>query len=183
MELNRICFKDNPWPEGHPIEEFIWSAKVVDDHVWFDLHLKSADYYAEREIEDDDDSFKYPSDWKAPIVWYNYHCCTLSSNYWHDGGFRICRVEKYTPDILDGLEVLIDPNPDASSDIEDCAFHIYLLGHDAVGKHRIRFDRIGDSMQFKITWLGAIALVYSGDYDFRHEFAAILAEVEFPKLA
>lgn len=181
MEPDRIYFKDNPWPEGHPIKEFVWSAKEVDGDVWFDMHLESADYYAERDIEDDED-VDYPSDWAAPIVWGNYHACTLSSTNWHDGGFRVCARADYTPEFLNGLELLVDPNPEAVEDHDDFAFHIYLLGHDAVAKHRIRFERIGDSMRFKIIWSGLIAQAYVGDYEFKHEFSAVVSAAEFPQL-
>lgn len=124
MKPDRIYFKDNPWPEGHPIKEFTWSAKEVDGDVWFDLHLKSADYYAERDIEDDENA-EYASDWAAPIVWGNYHSCTLSSTYWGNDGFRVCAKADYTPELLDGLELTVDPDPEALEDFEDLAFHIY----------------------------------------------------------
>jgi len=181
MNPDRIYFKDNPWPEGHPVKEFTWSAKELDGDVWFDLHLKSADYYSERDIEDDE-SVEYPSDWAAPIVWGNYHSCTLSSSYWDNGGFRVCSKAEYSPQFLDGLELTVDPDPEAFDDFEDHAFHIYLLGHDAVAKHKIRFDRIGDTSQFKISWGGMIAQAYVGDYDFRHEFSTVISAAEFPKL-
>jgi hypothetical protein len=118
MKPDRIYFNDNPWPEGHPIKEFAWSAKEVNGEVWFDLHLKSADYYSEREIEDDENT-EYPSDWAAPIVWGNYHSCILSSSYWSNEGFRVCAKADYTPELLDGLELTIDPDPEALEDFED----------------------------------------------------------------
>ena len=83
MKHDRIYFKGNPWPEGHPVKEFVWSAKEKNGEVWFDMHLESANYYAERDIENNED-VDYPSDWAAPIVWSNYHSCILSSSYWHD---------------------------------------------------------------------------------------------------
>ncbi|WP_407364493.1 hypothetical protein HKW97_25030 (plasmid) [Pseudomonas luteola] len=181
MEADRIYFEDNPWPEGHPVKEFTWSAKEVGGDVWFDMHLESADYYAERDIEHDDE-MDYPSGWAAPIVWGNYHSCTMSSNYWHDGGFRICPKTKYTPDFLDGLEVEVDPNPEGIEEWDDLAFHIYLLGHDAVAKHRIMFERIGASTRFKIIWSGMIAQAYVGDYEFEHRFSVIVSTAEFPEL-
>lgn len=181
MNPDRIYFKDNPWPEGHPIKEFTWSAKEVDGEVWFDLHLKSADYYAERDIEDDE-SAEYPSDWAAPIVWGNYHSCTLSSTYWGNDGFRVCAKADYTPELLDGLELTVDPDPEALEDFEDLAFHIYLLGHDAVAKHTIRFDRIGETSQFRITWSGNIAQAYVGDYEFKHEFSLVISSADLPTL-
>ncbi|WP_061333216.1 hypothetical protein [Marinobacter excellens] len=182
MEPDRIYSKDNPWPEGHPIKKFAWSAKEIDGDVWFDMHLESADYYAERDIEDDEDD-DYPSDWAAPIVWGNYHSCTLSSNYWHHGGFRVCSKAEYTPEFLDGLELLVDPSHETVDNYDDLAFHIYLLGHDAVAKHRIRFERIGDTLQFKIVWSGLIALAYVGDYEFKHEFSALVSNAEYPVLS
>ena len=105
MEPNRIYFKDNPWPEGHPIKRFAWSAKEIDGDIWFDMHLESADYYAERDIEDDEDE-GYPSDWTAPAVWSNYHSCILSSNYWHHGGFRVCSKAECTPEFWTALSYL-----------------------------------------------------------------------------
>lgn len=181
MKPDRIYFKDNPWPEGHPIKAFVWSAREVDGDVWFDFHLESANYYAERDIEDDEE-VDYPSDWAAPIVWGNYHACTLSSNNWHEGGFRVCARADYTPALLDGLELIVDPDPDAIEDFDDLAFHIYLLGHDAVARHRIRFERIGDSLQFRIVWSGMIAQAYVGDYEFKHEFSAVISSAEFPRV-
>jgi hypothetical protein len=151
MEADRIYLAGNPWPEGHPVKEFLWSAREVDGDVWFDMHLKSDDYYAERDIENDEE-VDYPSDWNAPIVWCNYHSCTLSSNYWHDGGFRVCSKADYSPDFIDGLEVQVDPNPEAIKEWDDLAFHICLLGHDAVAKHRIRFERIGAATRFNIIY-------------------------------
>ncbi len=181
MKPDRIYFKDNPWPEGHPVKTFIWSAKEVDGDVWFDMHLESADYYAEREIEYDQE-VNYPSDWAAPIVWGNYHCCILSSSDWHDGGFRVCSKSDYTPEFLDGLEVYVDSHPEAIQEWDDFAFHIHLLGHDAVANHRISFERVGASTRFKIIWSGLIARAYIGDYDFKHEFSVVISSAEFPKL-
>jgi len=37
-------------------------------------------------------------------------------------------------------------------------------------------------MQYKITWLGAIAQAYMGDYEFKRELTALMAAVEFPTL-
>ncbi len=113
-------------------------------------------------------------------MWGNYHSCTLSSNCWHDGGFRVCAKADYTPEFLNSLELTVDPNPEAVKDFDDFAFHIYLLGHNAVAKHRVRFERLGDSMQFKIVWAGMIA--QAGNDEFKHEFSAIVSTAEFSKL-
>ncbi|WP_394165509.1 hypothetical protein [Neptunomonas phycophila] len=179
MELDRIYFKNNPWPEGHPVKEFNWSASVRDGFVWFDFHLETKDYYSERDIEDEEDT-EYPSDWAAPIVWGNYHACTLSTNYWHEGGFKVCALSDYSPEFLDGLELEVDPNPENIEDWDDLAFHIYLLGHDSAAKHTIKFERIDESLNFKITWVGKIAQAYVGDYEYKHDFNVIIKNVSFP---
>lgn len=181
MKHDRIYFKGNPWPEGHPVKKFIWSAKEINGEVWFDLHLESAKYYAEHPIEDDEEK-DYPSDWAAPIVWSNYHSCILSSSYWGDSGFKVCAIADYTPAYLDGLELRVNPDPKAINDWDDLAFGIYLLGHDAVAKHKIRFERINASTRFRIIWTGSIAQAYIGDYEFKYGFSTVLSSVEFPAL-
>ena len=182
MQADRIYFEGNPWPEGHPIAEFAWTAKIVDEEVWFDLHLKSADYYAERDFDDDEEP-ETLSDWEAPSCWNNYHACTLSSTFWGNPGFRVCSIEQYTPEFLDGREMLVDSHPEAIENWDEMAFHIYLLGHDAVARHRIRFERIQGSQQFKIAWTGAIAAAYVGQYEFKHAFSASISSAQFPALA
>lgn len=179
---NRIHFAGNPWPEGHPVKEFRWTASARNNEVWFDLHLRSEDYDAEREIDEpEDEDIDHPSDWDAPGVWNNYHRCTLSSTAWGDGGgFAVCALPDFSLARLDGLEVSIDlPPPD---DMEDNVFHIYLLGHDAAAQHRIRFDRIAGTDRFHITWTGKIALAYTGDYEYRYDFSAQLHDVEAPRI-
>lgn len=176
----RIYFKDNPWPEGHLLKEFIWSAEVRDGDVWFHFHLETADYYSERNIGYDED-VEYESDWEAPIAWNNYHSCTLSTNEWHNGGFRVCSEEAFSEDLLDGLEIEVDINPEDIEDWGELAFHIYLLGHDAAAKHKIKFVRTEQSM-FDIEWTGKIAQAYVGDYEFNHDFSTKIKGVNIPCL-
>jgi hypothetical protein len=180
MKENRIYFKDNPWPEGHPIKNFTWSAEIREGDVWFHFHIETDDYYSERDIENDED-VEYESDWHAPIVWGNYHRCTMSTNDWHNGGFRACSKEEYTEEFLDGLEIKVDMDPDSIDDWDDYAFHIYLLGHDAVAKHKIKFIRTNQS-KFDIEWSGKIAQAYVGDYNFKHDFKTLIKGVEAPNL-
>jgi hypothetical protein len=177
---SRIYFKNNPWPEGHLLKNFVWEAEVKNGDVWFNFHLETTDYYSERDI-DDEDEIEYESDWKAPIVWGNYHSCTLSSNEWHNGGFKICSLKDYSQDFLDGLEIEVDSNPEQIEDWENLAFHIYLLGHDAVAKHKIKFIRTGKST-FDISWCGKIAQAYVGDYEFKHDFHTTIKSVKEPFL-
>jgi hypothetical protein len=178
----RLLFPGNPWPEGHSIEEFAWTARLVDGEVRFDLHLRSANYDNEREI--DDDGAEYDSDWEAPIVWNNYHRCTLSSTSWGDsGGFRVSPAGDYAPAWLDGRAFTVDPAEGEIDDPDEHTFHIYLLGHDSVANHRIAFRRIGASDLFDIEWTGEIALTYSGDYALSRRFEARIHGVLFPHLA
>lgn len=179
MDKNRIYFQGNPWPEGHPLKEFVWTAKVVDGDVWFDIHLETAVYYSERDIEDDDD-IEYGSDWEAPIVWGNYHRCTMSTNYWHEGGFRVCKLQEYSADYLDGLELEVDMRPEQIEDWDDLAFHIYLLGHDAVAYHRIKFIREAGGNNFSIQWCGRAAQAYVGDDEFKHPFKLLVTDQKLP---
>lgn len=176
---SRIFFLGNPWPEGHPIKEFEWSVELRGDRIWCHVHLCSADYYSERDIELDEEP---ESDWAAPIVWGNYHRCILSSTYWGHAGFDLCGAEDFTPDVLDGLTLEIDPNPEDVEDFYDLAFGLYLLGHDACGKHRLTFSQIGQSPRFNIIWMGKIAKAYVGDYEYRYDFIANINNVALPEM-
>jgi hypothetical protein len=181
MKSNRIHFHGNPWPEGHNIKEFRWSAETRGHEVWFHFHLETDDYYAERDIEDDEE-IEYPSDWEAPIVWGNFHSCTISSADWHHGGFKVCSVDEYSLERLDGLELRVDPLPCELADHDARAFHTYLLGHDTVVDHVIKFVRVKGTDSFNISWSGKIALTYVGDYDPCYQFSAEIASVEAPTL-
>ncbi len=181
MKENRIYFKGNPWPEGHPIKEFRWTARIEHDAVWFDMHLETADYYSERDIEDNED-VEYLSDWAAPIVWGNYHSCTLSTNNWHNGGFKVCPLEQYSAEFMDGLVLEIDSNPEAIEDWDELAFHIYLLGHDSAAKHKFKFERVGKTDVFNIIWSGKIAQAYVGDYEYKRDFSTLISGVKLPIL-
>jgi hypothetical protein len=184
----RIHFIGNPWPEGHPIVEFAWTARHEDGRIWFDLHLRSADYYAEREIDSDDDNdVERDSAWESPGVWGNYHRCTLSSTFWGgENGFQVCAANEYSPAWLHGRVFTIDPvDTDMSEvdDLDELSFNIYLLGHDSVANHRIVFRRRGASDLFDIEWSGDIALTYAGDDALAHRFEARIHGVLFPALA
>lgn len=181
LQENRIWFAGNPWPEGHPIKEFHWSVEIRDGFVWMLVHLESSDYYAEREIDDDIDADDVP-DWESPCVWANYHNCTLSCTLWHHGGWELCPVDRYSLEFLDGYEASVNPLPEsAGMEFDDLAFHIYLLGHDAVAGHKLRFVRRGKSDRYDIEWTGKIANAYAGDYEYRHDFRATLFDVPAPR--
>jgi hypothetical protein len=182
MAKGRIFFAGSPWPEGHPVKKFLWTAEQRGSTVWFGFHLETEDYYSEREIEDDD-SVEYLSDWAAPIVWGNFHSCTISSNHWHDGGFAACSLADFNLDHVDGLRLQVDPLPlDLCTHYEERAFHIYLLGHDAVADHQIAFSRVSGTDLFDIDWQGRIALTYTGDDAPRHRFRAEIKGIELPTI-
>lgn len=179
----RIFFAGNPWPEGHDIREFRWSAERRGDDVWFGFHLETVEYYHERDVEHDE-SIEYLSDWVAPIVWGNYHHSVISSDAWHQGGFIACPVADYSVGRIDKAGFHVDPLPrDLADDYETRAFHIYLLGHDAVADHHILFARVAGTDLFNITWEGRIALAYAGDYEPKYRFRAEIADVPFPRIA
>ncbi len=181
MPENRIFFEGNPWPEGHPIKSFVWTAAQRGANLWFNFHLETEVYYAERAIDDED--AEYSSDWESPTVWENYHSCTMSSTQWHSGGFAVCRAADFSPEHLDGVLVQVDPLPlDLSAAYEERAFHIYLLGHDAVADHRITFTRVPGTQLFDIAWQGKIAMAYVGDYEPEHRFRAEIRGVQLPSI-
>lgn len=178
--MNRIFFKGNPYPNGHQIEEFVWSGRLKKDRgLIFDFHLLSADYYAEDNSEEEEDDDK-PS-WKSKIVWGNYHQCTMSSTYWNDQGAVVGSPEsKMDFNNLLNKELIIDSvQPGEEYDAEEFAFSIYLLGHDACANHKIAFTKQYDKSTFDIEWKGNIALVYSGGHEFEYSFEAVITKVKF----
>ncbi len=181
--MNRIYFKDNPWPNGHSIKEFEWEARLEPDSgIWFDLHLKSEDYDAddiveEEEEEEEDDR----PDWYHKIVWNNYHAVTLSSTFWGHKGLLVGTEANhldFTKLAHTTFEVDTLPLQD-ERDYEDGAFGIYLLGHDAAADHRIHFEKNTGSIDFTVRWSGKIALMYAGQEEFKYDFDATITNAAF----
>jgi hypothetical protein len=182
----RIYFPGNPWPEGHALKELTWSVRIEPARgLFFDLNLESTEYYAERRIDDDGDeeAGELRSDFEAPGVWGNYHACTLSSNRWHHGGCLAGSDEAPLSfaGLADRTFVVDDPSSPEfdEADLEARAFHIYLLGHDAVADHRIRFTLQGTTGMWNLDWTGRIALAYAGDYELRYTFRVEASELSF----
>nr|WP_294788030.1 hypothetical protein [uncultured Flavobacterium sp.] len=176
---NRIYFLENPYPNGHALEQFVWSGRVEEDEsIWFDFHIKTERYYAEDESEDDEDEIK--SDWDSKGVWGNFHQCTMSSTYWGDNGIKIHKTsEKVIFNDFIKNDLLADSLPlDDHYDYDDVAFGIYLLGHDSCANHRIKITPTTSNL-FNIDWSGKIALTYVGDDEFRYDFKLHLQDVEF----
>jgi len=183
---NRIFFKDNPFPKGHQIEEFVWSAHYVnnsgdkEEGLYFDIHLATDEYGSEDGYEEAE-NFEPDSDWHSKTVWENYGDCIISSTEWHYGGFMA--ADKNNPIDLQNLEgkiFYVDAPPiDMESDYEERAFHIYLLGHDACADHKISFKKKTSDRTYNIEWHGKIALAYMGSYDLDHEFGLYIENVKF----
>ena len=180
MSIGRIFFAKNPWPAGHGLEVLDWTGRLDPDRgLFFDLHLKSAPYYAETGLPDDDDDEHRRGDWSSPNVWSNYHSCILSSTYWGPN---------------EGVHVGDDDDPfdfstlprwewhvDAHSNTEDHALHsmhIYLLGHDTVLRHRIRFTEARGTT-FRLRWDAKIALTYVGQRQLAHSLRVEADSVRF----
>jgi hypothetical protein len=175
---NRIIFPGNPWPNGHAIIDFRWSARIVPaSGLWFDLRLESADYNAEapgRVFEGGVAS----SNWMSKGVWNNYHSCTLSSTDWDNAGFKLTRGKTpFDLDSLNGEEFIVDSLPIRREDTR--AFGIYLQGHDTSADHRISFKRLEGKNQWAVAWQGRIALTYLGDDRFIYQFKALVSKTAF----
>jgi hypothetical protein len=190
---NRIVFPESPWAFGHAIRELVWSAHLQNDsELRFDLHLVSADYYAEEaacegtesdEIEErdlfDDAEEAALSDWESKIVWFNFYRCILSSTQWRHRGFVAATRKRPLDFAALGERVFnIDPLP-ASPIAEDRAFGIYLLGDDGVAGHELQITPSGDGNKYSLRWQGRIAQEYSGDHEFRYAFEASADNLTF----
>lgn len=191
----RIYFENTPWPEGHPLKDVEFSAGLVPDGVTLALHLTSQDYGFERNIEtEDEDSDPLPEfedveDRMHPDLWYNYHACTLSNTHWGQEGRARLDTSKGPIEISDiTLNPLIfDPvktnakgvgDPSHKWESDGQAFHIYLLGHDAVANHHITFTEQKDGL-FSWIWTGLTANAYIGETQFKHKFRCKAQDVPF----
>jgi hypothetical protein len=182
-EANRIYFIDNPYPEGHKIIKFVWSGRIDEDEaIWFDFHLETDDYYADDDSaeEEDSDEDDGTSDWNAKIVWTNYHSCTMSSTDLGEEskGIKVSHhSRKFNFEDCIKNELNVDKLPLLSTDYEDLAFSIYLLGHDSCANHSIIIQQNGQ--HYDIDWTGKIALTYAGEDDFDYDFVANIQGAQF----
>lgn len=177
----RIWFPKNPWPKGHAITRATWSGRLHENGALsFDLDVASAAYSAgDRDDDEDEDEDLDVGDWGAKIVWNNYHACSLSSTKWGDAGIPIATSkQKLDWKKLDGRTLRVDPAKDTLPEDDDAlAFGIYLLGHDAVADHAIRFTRTGRT--WAIDWKAKIALRYVGSDKLKHRMKLELRGVPF----
>jgi hypothetical protein len=181
----RIRFPGNPWPKGHGVAAAAWTAALSAEGLRFHLHLRSEDYDAD---DDRDDAREPASDWKARIVWNNYHACTLSSTQWGHPGFLVATpgtpidLEKLAGKTLRVDRVDGDELP-AELDHDDFAFGIYLLGHDSVADHRIRFVKRRGPATYDVHWRARVALTYAGDTALAHRLEATLPKLRLGAIA
>ncbi|MCB9593447.1 MAG: hypothetical protein H6719_12005 [Sandaracinaceae bacterium] len=168
--IGRITFPKNPWPDGHALASFAWTARVEPKGLFFELDLRSADYDAEAEGA----PTTKETSWESPIVWNNYHACHLHA----DGRGFLAATEKDPLDLdrLEGRTFRVDTKP---KPWDDAAFHIYLLGHDSVAKHEITFGPRHPDGAFSIDWKAKVCLSYAGATRYAH---ALHARVERAKL-
>lgn len=189
-DRGRITFPGNPWPTGHAIAEAAWTAELTLEGLRFHLHLVSANYDAEdrkREDEDDDDEADV-GDWKSKVVWTNYHRCSLSSTKWGNSGFLVATPgEPIDIEKLAGVTFTVDPTKRASIpddvELDELAFHIYLLGHDAVMNHTIAFTRRRGPSTYDVTWNARIALTYTGNTKLKYSLVATLPKLMLGTIA
>ena len=180
----RIWFPGNPWPGGHRVSEFAWTGRLDrSGRLWFDLTLKTADYDEEFGLPDDGDDDDEVTSWQAPIVWTNYHACTLSSTVWEDATGLLAATPERPFRLADPLprRLTADPLPVGDPDAEP-AFHVYLLGHDSVADHAVTFTGDGTG-RHRVDWTGRIALTYAGDEEFRYGFRAEIHDATLESIA
>lgn len=184
----RVVFPGNPWPDGHAVTEFVWSARYVPESgIWMDFHLQTEDYYAgddvrgagDQGVEDDDGL----TAWTSRGLWYNHHSCTLSSTFWAEESEGeptgvLCGTKQKPLDLSEGVRLSCDEDL-SEPDHWPRPFAIYLLGHDAVAGHSITLSRVPSQAKFDLKWTAKLALIYTGANAFEHELNASVKGVKF----
>ncbi|AXK34051.1 hypothetical protein DVA86_16675 [Streptomyces armeniacus] len=183
---DRIWFPGNPWPDGHRIARFEWGGRLDPDvGLRFTFELESADYDADDPpgLEDDDGDDGDDDEWgsgfeSSKTAWRNFHRCGITPAM----GFVVGTPDE--PLDFEGLPdrtFRVDRPEDVArlDDEDDLAFHIYLLGHDSVADHHIRFPAVHAPFEFGVEWAGRIALTYIGDEELRHTFQVRVGRAAF----
>jgi len=190
---NRIWFKNNPWPDGHAIEDVKFYGVLKADCILLYLSIKSEQYYTkegfetahEKALAHDDDCYEsgITDDWQLYGGWLNYHACHIQPNNY------VVLGDTETPfamSKLSGLTLNLDDPPPRDKNwggisFDDLSFHCYVLGHDAVGHHNISFKlaQEGAPNHYDVDWVGKVALAYMGDDEFKYDFKIKLRNVPF----
>lgn len=165
VEEPRIWFPGNPWPAGHALQEVTWGGRLDGEGLRFELRVQSADYYADDGDQEEEDE-EPESDWLAKIVWGNYHACHI------EGGFPL----EAAPDLRRSFS-FHHLDPELPEDFDDHLFATYLLGHDSVADHHLRFAPVAGGHALR--WDGKIALTYAGDEELRYRFWAQIPRLRF----
>lgn len=180
-KINRILFRDNPYPRGHLIKKINWSGRLdAERGLVFDFHLESEAYENSAAPETGEEPEEEVRDWYSRDVWANYNGCILSSTAWGSSGIVVARPgELFSFSSQFPLRIKADtlPLPD-EVDWDDLAIGLYLLGHDACADHNIHITRTGAN-RYDLHWTGKIALAYVGEVDFNYDFEIHLYEVPF----
>lgn len=174
----RIKFPGNPWPRGHAVKKAKWTAELTPEGLRFHFDIESCDYDAE---DDREDSELVKEDWKSRGAWTNFHACHLSSTAWGHPGFLVAKPGKPIDlERLEGKTFRVDRMTEDRLDedqVENLSFGIYLLGHDSVCDHRIRFVKRRGPSTYDVTWRARIAHTYFGRLDLDHSL-----KLDLPKL-
>lgn len=203
-EIGRIYFPGNPWPKGHAIEEFVWTARLEKAGLFFDFDLKSANYYAQDSVdgkdelnrkdeEEEKEELELSDDWRSVDAWENYQRCHLSSTYWKSAqgicvsSEKAIRLKSLTATVLkaDSLDAkggFLDVIDEQYGE-RTPAFDIYLMGHDSAADHTIRFGKNFGSCEYELTWTGKVAHSYVGDMEFRNHFKICIARAKLLKIS
>ncbi len=181
----RIRFKDNPWKDGHIIEEFSLRALLHEDGVGLMMHLRTADYdddYAPyRQIKGDD-----YDDWRDPDAWRQLDCAIISSVHW--GYDPRCLPPMVSHDdkldaSLTGFHTFAfnhsEENDDLFFDEDDQMFSATILGADRVLDHQILLEKDPMTGLFRVEWSGGVSLGYAGETEATHSFIAHIDDVAF----
>ncbi len=193
----RIWFEGNPWPSGHPIKsaELFIELSEGEDQSWppergayLGLNIKSHDYYSEMTKDEREKAYKEEAvildnnesiaDWNSYIVWKNYHRCRIESSNAQIGTssqkLDLRNFERCTMAFETGRKSVADQENALN------AFTCYILGHDSVSDHEIKFSTCNSNTgSVDIAWTGAVALSYLGELDFDYRFRAELKNVPF----
>ena len=187
----RIWFKENPWPGGHTIETARFAVHIVEDvddvpnaiGAQLQLSIESMEYADEptEEIADIGEDEEEVS-WSSRGQWEAHTRCRINGTDVVIGSemepFALSRFENWDVKFDEGMTELPE-----DMDIEDLTFICYVLGHDAVADHALQFRATpGRANHFDIDWTGAVALAYSGEYEFEYRFRAELRGIPFEKI-